>query len=84
MLFLIQQAHTPENCPVGKGGFRVFHDATVPDVTVVATYGDLMAHVVYLIVEATDIDSLNNFLKPGMKTCTTRITPVSDHPLPTS
>ena len=82
VLFLIEQAHTPENCPIGHGGFRSLHDSNVPEVKVVATYGALMQHVVYLIVEADDIDNLNNFLRPGMKLCTTRITPVSDHPLP--
>jgi hypothetical protein len=41
-----------------------------------------MEHVVYLIVEATDIDMLNKFLLPGMKVCTTKITPVSDQPMP--
>jgi len=82
MLFHIEQAHAPEDCPYGHGGSRSLHDATVPDVKLVAMYGSFMEHVVYLIVEATDIDMLNKFLLPGMKVCTTKITPVSDHPLP--
>lgn len=80
MLFHIEQVHTPENCPYGRGGSRSLHDATVTEVKLVAMYGSFMQHVVYLIVEATDIDMLNKFLLPGMKTCTTTITPVSDHP----
>jgi hypothetical protein len=84
MLFHIEQAHTPENCPIGHGGFRSLHDANVAGVKVIATYGNLMQHVVYLVVEAHDIDALNEFLRPGMQHCTCRITPVSDHPLPLS
>jgi hypothetical protein len=82
MLFLIEQVHAPENCPYGRGGSGSLHDATVPGVKLVAMYGAFMAHTVYLIVEATDIDMLNKFLLPGMKVCTTKITPVSDHPVP--
>ena len=82
MLFHIEQAHSPEDCPYGRGGSRSFQDATVTDVKVLGVYGAFMQHVVYLIVEATDIDMLNKFLLPGMKVCTTKITPVSDHPMP--
>ena len=31
-----------------------------------------------------DIDALNRFLLPGMKVCTAKVTPVSDHPMPGS
>jgi hypothetical protein len=82
MLFHIEQTHTPEHCPVGHGGFRSLHDASVEGVKVVATYGNLMQHVVYLIVEANDIDAINTFLRPGMQRSTCKITPVSDHALP--
>ncbi|MCC7450730.1 MAG: hypothetical protein IT324_25170 [Anaerolineae bacterium] len=82
MLFHIEQVHTPENCPVGRGGSRSLIDASVPEVKLVAMYGSFMEHVIYLIVEANDIDHLNKFLLPGMKTCTAKITPVSDHSLP--
>ena len=41
-----------------------------------------MEHVVYLIAEADDLDMLNKLLLPGMKVCTTKITPVSQHALP--
>jgi hypothetical protein len=82
MLFLIEQAHTPENCPYGRGGSQSLHDATVTEVTVKAMYGNFMKHVVYIIVEASDIDDINKFLLPGMKTCTTTITPVTDHSIP--
>lgn len=82
MLFHIEQAHAPENCPYGRGGSRSLQDHTVTDVKVLGMYGSFMEHVIYIIAEANDIDSLNTFLLPGMKVCTTQITPVSDHALP--
>jgi len=82
MLFHITQVHRPENCPFGHGGSTSLHDATIPGVQLVAMYGAFMEHVIYLIVEASDVESLNRFLLPGMKVCTATITPVSDHPLP--
>src|SRR6476619_5623090 len=82
VLFHIEQVHRPENCPYGHGGSTSLHDATVPGVRLVAMYGSFMEHVIYLIVEASDVESLNLFLLPGMKVCTAKITPVSEHPLP--
>ena len=82
MLFHIEQVHRPEDCPYGHGGSTSLHDATVPGVRLVAMYGSFMEHVIYLVVEASDVESLNLFLLPGMKVCTAKITPVSDHPLP--
>ena len=82
MLFHIEQVHRPENCPYGHGGSRSLHDPTVSGVRLVAMYGSFMEHVIYLIVEASDVESLNLFLLPGMKVCTAKITPVSEHPLP--
>ncbi len=82
MLFHVEQVHTPENCPYGRGGSGSLHDTTVADVRLLAMYGSFMEHVIYLIVEANDIDMLNKFLLPGMKVCTSKITPVSDHVLP--
>jgi hypothetical protein len=74
--------HAPQDCPYGNGGSPSLYDASVEDVRVVGVYGSFMAHTIYYIVEATDLDMLNKFLLPGMKVCTTTITPVSDHPLP--
>jgi hypothetical protein len=45
-------------------------------------YGAFMEHTIYLIVQADDFEQLNRFLLPGMKTCTTKITPVGERPLP--
>ena len=82
MLFLIEQVHAPQDCPYGRGGSGSLHDTTVEGVKLVAMYGAFMAHTIYLIVEADDVEKLNMFLLPGMKICTSKITPVSDHPLP--
>jgi hypothetical protein len=83
VLFHVEQVHAPADCPYDHGGGSPsLYDATVAGVNVVGVYGSFMAHTVYYIVEAADIDSLNKFLFPGMKVCTAKITPVSDHPLP--
>ena len=82
MLFHIEQTHAPEDCPYGKGGSRSLHDASVDGVEVNGVYGAFTEHVIFLVVETDDIDLLHRFLLPGMKVCTTRIRPVSDHALP--
>jgi hypothetical protein len=82
VLFIVEQAHKPENCPYGHGGSTSLHDTSVDGVRLLAMYGAFMQHVIYLIVEASDLESLNLFLLPGMKICTAKITPVSDHALP--
>jgi hypothetical protein len=82
VLFHIRQVHRPEDCPYGHGGSRSLHDATVDGVDLIAVYGAFMEHVVYLIAETDDVEKLNLLLLPGMKKCTTRITPVMPHPLP--
>jgi hypothetical protein len=82
VLFHIEQVHTPENCPYGKGGSGSLHDASVDGVEVKGFYGSFMEHTIYLVVEADDVERLNQFLLPGMKVCTSRITPVSERPMP--
>jgi hypothetical protein len=82
VLFHVEQVHTPDDCPYGRGGSPTLYDANAAGVKVVAIYGAFMAHTIYYILEADDIDALNAFLVPGLKSCTTRITPVSDHPIP--
>lgn len=82
MLFHIEQTHSPENCPYGRGGSRSLHDASVEGVAVKAVYGAFAEHVIIIVAETDDIDLLHRFLLPGMRVCTTRIRPVSDHALP--
>ena len=84
VLFHIEQVHSPENCPYSATGdpHLPFHDPNVSEVTLVAMYGAFMEHTIYLIVRADDFEQLNRFLLPGMKVCTTKITPVGERPLP--
>jgi hypothetical protein len=84
VLFHIEQVHTPENCPYGRGGSRSLIDESVSAVTLVAAYGAFTAHTMYLVVETDDFEQLNLFLLPGMKVCTSTITPVGDRPLPSA
>ena len=84
MLFHIEQVHSPEDCPYGRGGSRSLHDASVDGVEVHGLYGAFMEHTIFMVVEADDLERLNLFLLPGMRTCTTTITPVSTEPLPQS
>jgi hypothetical protein len=84
MFFHIEQSHAPADCPYGSGGSRSLHDSSAQGVRVVGVYGAFTEHVVFLVVEADDLDAVQLFLAPGMKTCTASITPVSDHSMPTS
>ncbi len=65
MLFHVEQTHSPENCPYGQGGSRSLHDGSVDGVEVKGVYGAFTEHVVFLLVEADDIDALHLFLAPG-------------------
>jgi hypothetical protein len=82
MFFHIEQSHDPADCPYGSGGSRTLHNAQAPSVRVVGIYGAYSEHVVFMVVEADDLDAVHAFLAPGMRTCTAAITPVSDHPMP--
>lgn len=81
MLFHIRQTHTPENCPLGKGGSRSLFDHESKDVTIHGYWLAFPQHTVYLVVETDDISKLHAFLKPGSGVTTAEITPVSDAPV---
>ena len=82
MLFHIEQSHEPADCPYGSGGSSSLHDRDVEGVTVHGVWGAFSEHVVFLLVEADDLEDIHRFLLPGMKTCNASITPVSDRPIP--
>ncbi len=82
MLFHIEQSHAPADCPYGSGGSRSLHDPDVEGVTVHGVWGAFSEHVVFILVEADDLEAVHRFLLPGMKTCTASVTPVSDRPIP--
>ncbi len=46
-----------------------------------AAHGAFSAHTMSLVA-ADDVQQVNRFLLPGMKVCTSTITPASDRPLP--
>ena len=50
--------------------------------TVHGVWGAFSEHVVFILVEADDLEAVHRFLLPGMKTCTASVTPVSDRPIP--
>ena len=78
MLFHITQTHTPETCPKDEGGAKVLYDSNVEGVEVQAMYGAFSEHVIYYIVEADSLRAVNEFLLPGFKRCTCKVTPVSE------
>jgi hypothetical protein len=82
MFFHIEQSHDPADCPYGNGGSRSLHDADVDAVRVLGVYGAFTEHVVFMVVEADDLEAIHRFLLPGMRTCTASITPVSERPIP--
>ncbi len=78
MLFLITQTHIPETCPIDAGGSEVLYDANAEGVKLLARYGAFPEHVIYYLVEADSPVAVQQFLVPGFKRCTSRITPVSE------
>ena len=77
MLFHITQTHTPETCPKEDGGSKI-HNPKVEGLTLQAVYGAFSEHVIYYIVEADNLAAIQQFLVPGFKRCTCRISPVSE------
>lgn len=77
MLFHIKQSHTPENCPYQRGGSRSLQNHEAAGISVKAMYLDFPGHNIFMIVEANSVDALQQFLAPGVRTCTTEITPVA-------
>lgn len=81
MLFHITQTHTPETCPKDEGGSKVLFDPKVEGIKLRGMYGAFAEHVIYFLVEADNIDAVQQFLLPSFKRCTCRITPVKEEPI---
>ena len=81
MLFHITQTHTAELCPKDEGGSKTLYNPAAEGVKLVAMYGAFPEHVIYYIVEADKEESIEAFLFPGFKRCTSKITPVSQVPI---
>ncbi len=81
MLFHITQIHTPELCPKDEGGSKVLFNQNVEGIKMRAMYGAFSEHKIYYIVEADNIDAVQQFLLPGFKRCDCSISPVSEEPI---
>jgi hypothetical protein len=81
LLFHITQVHTPENCPKDEGGSNTLFDPNVEGIKLIGRYGANAQHTLFYIVEADDVDAIQQFLFPGFKRCTSTITPVSEFPV---
>jgi len=81
MLFHVTQTHTPETCPKDDGGSSVLFNADAEGITLHAMYGAFTEHEIYYIVEADSLKSVHQFLMPGIKRCTCKVTPVSQEPI---
>lgn len=78
MLFHITQTHTPENCPKDEGGSSILYNADAKGIKLRAIYGAFTEHVIYYVVEAESLKSVHQFLMPGLKRCTCKVTPVAE------
>ncbi len=81
MLFHITQTHTPETCPKDEGGSSTLFNANAEGIKLRAMYGAFTEHEIYYVVEADSLKSVHQFLMPGIKRCTCRVTPVSEEPI---
>ena len=81
MLFHITQTHSAELCPKDEGGSKVLYNPKAEGAKLLAMYGAFPEHIIYYIVEAEKIEAVEEFLMPGFKRCTSKITPVSQKPI---
>lgn len=81
MLFMITQTHTPESCPKDEGGSKTLYNPDAEGIEVKAIYGAYAEHIIYYLVEAESLSAVNQFLFPGFKRCSCKITAVADEPI---
>lgn len=81
MLFLVSQTHTPDACPKDEGGSKALYNPSAEGIKLRAMYGAFAEHVIYYLVEAEGLGAIQQFLLPGLKRCTCRITPVDEEPI---
>lgn len=82
MLFHITQVHSPEMCPIDRGGSNSLYDEKVEGLTLIGRYGANAQHTLFYVVDAVDVNAIQRFLRPGFKSCTSTVTPVSEVPVP--
>ncbi|MFQ5930973.1 MAG: hypothetical protein ACE5MM_01055 [Nitrospiraceae bacterium] len=78
MLFHVTQTHAPQTCPIDEGGSETLYDPNVEGVKLRARYAAFPEHVIYYILEADSLEAIRQFLLPGFKRCTSKITPVGE------
>lgn len=81
MVFHITQTHAPEMCPKDEGGSKILYNPKAEGAKLLAMYGAFPEHIVYYVVEAANLEAVQEFLMPGFKRCTSKITPVSPVPI---
>ncbi len=81
MLFLVEQAHTPDHCPKDRGGSTTLYDAGAVGVKLERVLGDYARHTIYYLLEADRLEAVQDFLDPGWLHCTSEIIPVSAEPI---
>ncbi len=81
MLFMITQVHTPETCPMDAGGSDTLINKNAPGVTVKGRWGAWSQHIIWYLVEADSVDGIHSFVEPGMKRCTSTVSPVGESPI---
>jgi hypothetical protein len=82
VLFHITQVHGPELCPIGQGGSNSLYATNGEGLTLIGRYGANAQHTLFYVVDAVDVDAIHRFLRPGFKSCTSTVTPVSEVPVP--
>ena len=53
-------------------------DPKVEGIELRGMYGAFPEHVIYFLMEADNVDAVQQFLLPGFKRCTCKITPVKE------
>lgn len=78
MLFLVDQEHSPDNCPQRDGLPPDALYGEAEGIEVRFAVADVPGHRLVFLVEADSLDALHGFLEPGRTRATTSIAPVVD------
>ena len=81
MLLMITQVHAPESCPIEVGGSSALYNAKAKGVKLQAMYGAYPQHTIWYVVEADNVEAVQEFLTPGFLRCTSTVTPIASVPM---
>lgn len=76
MLFMATQIHAPEHCPAAGTSQQPLYDNNNEQVVVRAIYACPPAHILYFILEATEMQDVLEFFAPGLARTNVDIKPV--------